>query len=352
MTTGRNIFSADDIISNELFTIDGRDGRIARCSHSSQLSVPEGYDGTGALLKGYQQNIRIAIVCGGQLLGEGGEQLATCEDLSSAPGRYEKHHFLWEKRAGAASVVVNNGTDLWVTGGFSTHYSSDGHHLDSTEVLSYLSDRHSLGVLPQQLSFHCLQSVKEGNKVILYGGAGYDGITLQHTWIMDLDESLPHWSLVGEMEQERERHACGVLKSPAHGGKEVVVAAGGRVSSSFVLRSVEFLLMDDSFGGGGIWTDGPEMPFSLFNVATAVTEDQSRLFVVGGVISFTPYLVSSNVLILACLEQQLGGCAWMKTEAELLVPRESGVAILLPPNLKLASCPGGGDRGVLPALKR
>ncbi len=143
------------------------------------------------------------------------------------------------------------------------------------------------------------------------------------------------WNFVGSTFVPRRHHGCGVLKIE---DKEVVVAAGG--SLTYVnTDTVEFLWIEkihnDVNIDGSSWEFGPKLPITLGDAASATTEDQTRLYLVGGTVLQWPYEQSSSIFHLGCEGAMSIMCTWTRNDMELVTARSAGLAMILPPFSKL-----------------
>ena len=75
------------------------------------------------------------------------------------------------------------------------------------------------------------------------------------------------------------------------------------------------------------WTEGPKMLAKLSQAASAVTEDQSLLFVAGGLMDLDPYVKSNYIFSLRCSNSY---CWWLTMDAGLLHSRSHGVVMFVP----------------------
>ena len=113
------------------------------------------------------------------------------------------------------------------------------------------------------------------------------------------------------------------------------MAAGGTLSDWTVTDKVELLEIDDTGNDNNVsvsdtWKEGPRMPTTLTQASSTTTDDQTILFVAGGVMSNDPYSMSPRVIYsLRCTN--IGYCIWTKVDTELMIVRADGVALLIPP---------------------
>ncbi len=311
----------------EVFTISSS-GMLKACP---QVKEPINIiGGTGGMIRSNKDDSYTPLICGGDV--EGVAKQNYCYSLLGNPVPVGE---LMHERFGAASIVVNNGTALWVTGGYDhkTTWDQSGTELiqldNSGSGSTFLTS--PSWPLPQAMSFHCIQKLDGGNKAIIYGGESFGKYVplLSDAWIINLkaDNDESTWTKVASMSAARKEHICGVLKV---GMAEIVVAAGGTWKFDYtelILDIVEMLRIEDGSPAGD-WNTGPKLPVPLFGAGGATTEDQTRLFVAGGTISFMPEENSRDVYSLHC--EGILDCEWTKSELELWDSRASSVLLILP----------------------
>ena len=327
LTTGENAILKERV-GDELYSIDSANGDIDRCFLPEQKTLLERVKATGAFVRqSTKDSTYRALVCGGE---DNSFSQYDCFRISPKgfAGVTAKSGNLGVPRQGAASVTLNDGTELWVTGGIDRYGSTE--IIDAANGYSN-THIHNRPTLPKELAFHCLKQLQIVNKVILYGGEDTHSSTplIQDSWTTDLDTD---WIWTGMMSAPRKLHACGVLR--ANDGSDIVVAAGGLDVDNKVLDSVDLLLIEAVNGHFDSWILGPRMPLTLCDAASATTSDQKRLFVVGGTISYEPFEQSLFVFNFAC-NQENNDCKWAKNNLELWLGRSSGVAMMLPPFAKV-----------------
>ncbi len=263
---------------------------------------------------------------------------------------------LIQERSQAASVSINNGSTLWVTGGEYQEFNGleyFSNPLDTTEYLDVIyEDKDKVGLdleldsmslistlgprLPTMMRGHCLEMISD-KLVILYGGYNY-AQEFSKAWTFDLDKQNnpdgEDWVEIASMSLARDRHSCGVLRdalSPKE--RKIVVAAGGCAGGGahfgLVIRDSVELLHANGEVLALKWATGPQMPEPLCGAASATIKDGTRLFVVGGVTDFTvfPEEKSNSVYYLQC---RLTLCEWTTVDLELLSPRSGAVAMIVP----------------------
>jgi hypothetical protein len=136
-----------------------------------------------------------------------------------------------EERGYSASLTLNS-SHLWVTGG----YNGNG-WLNTSEFVSIGQPSVKGPDLPYAVYLHCLVRVNSST-ALLCGGRNNGGY-LNECHYMDLEDHS--WSQGPSMMTKRRDHSCGIFKSAAHQGRNVVIAAGGYIYEDDYLDSVEFL---------------------------------------------------------------------------------------------------------------
>jgi hypothetical protein len=132
---------------------------------------------------------------------------------------------------GQSSVVglILNRTHLWITGGYNGNGS-----LQTSEFVSMGQAAVKGPDLPYAVEVHCLVGVNSSTALLCGGSNGGD---LNECHYMDLVDHS--WSQGPSMMTKRILHSCGIFKSAAHQGRNIVIAAGGKNGDN--LDSVEFL---------------------------------------------------------------------------------------------------------------
>jgi hypothetical protein len=162
------------------------------------------------------------LVCGGF---NGGFRYTNVCYVVNQPGQSSE---MLEKRAWSASLTLNR-THLWITGG---RYGNG--LLQTSEFVSIGQPSVKGPDLPYVVYGHCLVEVNSST-ALLCGGS--NGQFLNECHYMDLEDHS--WSQGPSMMNSRYYHSCGIFKSAAHQGRNVVIAAGG--SNGAYMDSVEFL---------------------------------------------------------------------------------------------------------------
>ncbi len=143
---------------------------------------------------------------------------------------------LIEARFGAASVVINNGKTLWITGGQSLQ--NHGSLLKTSELitLGFATDKGP--ELPRPMSEHCMVAINSTTIMIVGGtleGSTYFYNLRQRYWVPGPQLAIPRY-----------RHSCSIMRTKSQTDDPLVVVAGGRGRNRKLLSSVEVLLIRDS----------------------------------------------------------------------------------------------------------
>jgi hypothetical protein len=135
-----------------------------------------------------------------------------------------------EERYNSASLTLNS-SHLWVTGGYNGNA-----RLQTSEFVSIGQPSVQGPDLPYAVTRHCLVGVNSST-ALLCGGSNNGGI-LNECHYMDLVDHS--WSQGPSMMTKRRDHSCGIFKSAAHQGRNIVIAAGSYYDD-YDLDSVEML---------------------------------------------------------------------------------------------------------------
>ena len=328
-----------------------------------------------AFEEGGGQN-KTPVACG--ILSEHQDSSLNCVSMVNGEHVHNRNRNVVSYRNYAAAVVVNNGTGLWITGGKDFY--------DTPLFTTYLLDAngtHPWIELHLGLYGHGLALIQGGGRqqILAIGGCCKPdfGDFFGDPWLFwesncmltDFDwhkeiivsEPVPYaWEdFLPMVVSDRIGHMTGVLKLVIGGNMlEIVIAAGGYYEEkaenfdyfSFfffgfdyygsieqvVLDSVDILRVQNGQVFDAHWELGPKLPLPLANSASAVTHDQSRMFVIGGWTSLSPLGVESkNIYSIDCLS---GGrtfsCSWNEHNLELWWSGTS-FALFLAPHATLVS---------------
>ncbi len=310
--------------TSDAFTIDNKDARLEICE-LPPVYFPESLSyGTGGLLA-LDSDDMSAVICGG--IDTDSLPIDKCFRL----GYDQPVASLRTGRAGPASVVLRNGTVLWVTGGYSLDYGD----LDTSDWIEVSPGSTTLktteGVkLPRPMSRHCLEKIDE-NFSILYGGyeMSHDHPQIDSSWIFNLDNTS--WIQEASMTTARSAHICGVLRDMTDPGTKHVIAAGGKTWPDIVTDNVELLRINHKMIGSH-WQQGQTLPVGLYRAASTTSINQTVLYVAGGIT--LNQAASYAILTLRCSGLV---CEWRTQCFALQSPRISSVAFIFPPLSGLVS---------------
>ncbi len=296
--------------------------------------------------KGSVSNEHFPVACG--ILAN--EKEANCFHFGPGMSLPAKIAVMREKREGAASTIVMNGTALWITGGMIEGVTDTTLLLSVSSALLSFNQSGDSDIptlkngtkLPMAMAYHCLVMV-HGDVAILYGGTDMQEETaaISSTWSME-----PHgnWIARAPMAYGRYQQGCGVIVTDvtmSGNPNRFVVAAGGfhnQFGEPLSTKSVQLFRVNyDQSLADALWEAGPTLPHTLAGGGSATTSDQSVLFLAGGLVSLDPYLESRAIYSLRCA---LGTCWWRKDDTELMVQRVSPIALVIPPGDKTALLSG------------
>ncbi len=350
VTTGFNFHH--DTRDTEVYVVNQEDGHetLSICYPHAMESPMAMQEGTGGVIKVPNRGY-IAVICEGKVDNDYRKDCYRLGNQDKDSSSESKIGSLKYRRVGAVSAVIRDqdgGSDvLWVTGGFD---SETGLDLDSTERIEVINDgdgdelEFSIedGIpLPAPMTFHCIGKIDD--KVVIVSGGQVWGIHgtsyLSQVWTMNFTKSEEDqaWASQPPLSEGRMSHGCGVIQD---GKTKIVVVAGGYLESGGIANGVEILRLneDDSIGFRASWEQGPDMPVGLDRSASATTEDQTMLFMAGGILwSQTLDPVSNMVFYFTCLGSE--GCRWNKDIMELLYTRSYSIAMIIPPEAETAAAP-------------
>jgi hypothetical protein len=151
-----------------------------------------------------------------------------------------------EERGYSASLTLNS-SHLWITGGYG-YYNG---WLKTSEFVSIGQPSVKGPDLPYAVNGHCLVGVNSST-ALLCGGTGQ--FYFKECYYMELEDHS--WSQGPSMMTKRVSHSCGIFKSAAHQGRNIVIAAGGFNQYDDSLDSVEFMdSTTNTWNEGNIYLD-------------------------------------------------------------------------------------------------
>jgi hypothetical protein len=164
----------------------------------------------------------LPMICGGY------PDTNVCYVLNQPAGQL--HQEMLEERSYSASLTLNS-THLWITGG----QNGRNEFLQTSEFVPIGQAVVRGPDLPYAVYGHCLVGVNSSTALLC--GGDNDGAYSNECHYMDWEDHS--WSQGPSMMTKRRTHSCGIFKSAAHQGRNVVIAAGG--TNGYYLDSVEFL---------------------------------------------------------------------------------------------------------------
>ncbi len=262
---------------------------LTECSHNFAIETDD-----FGWLKGHAKGATVGVlsidkplpvICGG-----GTDNADKCFGLTDNFG-IDSNASMNSARIGAASLVVDNGKSLWVTGG----YNSESPALSTTELVTanltsdIVVSSHVSHRLPTELKHHCLVGIGPEHALMI-GGQDKNDINKGESWLYHLPSSV-FAIMKHPLGTARSNHACGVLKLYRNATEEVahvVIAAGGLIKQGLPTASVEMLVLLTVGNGEDVntmtaapWNPGPSMPKSAPGLGIA-NADNNKLIVVTG----------------------------------------------------------------------
>ena len=266
----------------------------------------------------------VPIVCGGDDALNGDNR---CFYLSDSKRWIQLEPRMTVKREDAASIVINNGKSLWITGGLYSGSTTEILTLTSGRRISASSFSFEAGPdLPRYLRGHCLVKLSSSTAMLI-GGRGKDmngdWSNINATYFLDIPSSSENAIVRGpDLIHPRYHHACGVLDNPGDGNGQVVIVAGGqyRVSKSTEIWAV----------GSQGWTRGPDLPKGVWQSQGITSPDGKSFLLLGGDDGTDYPLFATAAIYKLDYNSNSGGWQWTKLDQELKVAREGHVAMLVP----------------------
>ncbi len=284
------------------FLINDNEGEpsLKDCSHSfgifpfnsTTINIQEA---TGRVLYSTENDEWIPLICGG-----GKECFALCDPYAiteSIPDNVVKMSL---PRAGAASLVVEAGKSLWVTGGSNNAENSNcpATLTSGTELISNVNGRletSSSDSFLLSLSHHCLETISPTIAIVIGGmdaekSEEKSGKLQDKSWLIHAVNTMD-WTSERQMQVGRAKAACGVLVDQANPEKRIVVAAGGIILAvqddpmTMTTASVDVLvatLTTDNLDLDSHWNYGPNLPEAIHGASGLTSADQSQFYVLGG----------------------------------------------------------------------
>ncbi len=323
VTTGWNGY----VFANDTETFSLPNVTKIECLNHLQSAEHLDYAVGGAILDPNSNNNKyLPVVCGGLSVFDNPHERKIgykhCQILGEEQNINDTDKMLHHFRRDSASVVLDYGTTLWITGG--DYAETPG----TTEFFN--GSATSRGpYLPEYRNDHCLELVSDPSLVILFGGQDGKGMRRYEAWFIDL--STLTWIPIESMHLARAGHACGIVRDSGNPSWKIVIAAGGWI----IWNGVEYNGITDTVELLGIqhrayskWRFGPELPVSIARAASVTTPDKSRMFLIGGQkTTGNFYDLSSHIYQFQCWNLV---CQWTKLEQELQNGRSGAIAMVLP----------------------
>ncbi len=268
------------------------------------------------------------VICGGSSLGNhDSHNKNTCYVVGST----EPVAILAQERFEASSVVINNGTTLWITGG------SNGADvkLRSTELVTLNDDSTytvSLGPELEHVHWngidrHCMAHVEtestgcDGAFAVLSGGSNH--------WnkVWSYGYSTGTWTQWPNTPRWRQKHACGMVLDTADTSIAFLVLTTGtdNVQEWNNEGLTDLMELGSSSTTINQWTVGPEFPVQIKRASSLVSPEKDYFLVTGGHYRFSGE--SDLVFKFQCSNRI---CEWTQLDFRLDAKRRSPVAMLVP----------------------
>ncbi len=274
------------------------------------------------------------VVCGGYRFAAEEEQIASKQcDILSPKGKYKNRQVPMSfARGQAASVVLDGGQTLWITGG-QPQWNSKKQFLKTTEYLSPASSKTEPGPdLKEEIKGHCLIKIND-TSVLLIGGStkamekGKNGYYV--------DPKTGNTTKVRPINNGRYGHVCGQVASGS-GGKMIEVVVGGfmRLNNRHLTKSKSRQTTEllDVINNKKTWILGPMLEMEDPKRASALTTPEGSFLVIGG---GSEIKGNRDIFELSC-QGSVQSCLWTKRDQELASARFAHVAMIVPG--KFARC--------------
>ena len=188
-----------------------RNGSSTICQASSFKYPIDLYSASAALVG------TTILLCGGYF---GGIRYDSCYSFDKQDNQWTLLSKMSTPRSASAAISIHNG--VWITGGW-----DEDNRLSSTEFIFLDGTKKTGPSLPQPRSSHCLVQYK-GTLIQTGGNGGKRSIDINR----QAKEDITRIGKGPDMTTDRRRHGCGVFHSSQHGGRPILVIAGGEGSAS------------------------------------------------------------------------------------------------------------------------
>ncbi len=339
---------------------------IVECSHSISPPGQPLIHATGGVLVALDTDEPVAVVCGGEVLNSNNahvpnKECFTLTDDQKSQFSISAGGITSDERIGSASLIVDAGSALWVTGGLLGEWGRvDSEIITVSENQSFLAPFPTSAAGPDfqfAVFHHCLlnigphmavvtggrfklQDEEEGNntfdllvllKVLLFGSLLPSELPNRDMWSIDM-RTMSWVDEQRHLAYGRLKHACGVLRTVDD--MVVLVVAGGIGNFNTIISTVETLLVYEASSGhisfAITFELGPSLPVPLAGMASTTSADHRSLYVMGGQASDD--ISTRRVYKLSYPEtttqpQQL---FWTKVDYELQLSSAMAVALAMP----------------------
>ena len=163
------------------------------------------------------------VVCGGH---DSRITYKECNKFEHSTKKWKRFAQLPEPRTDHAIVAMDN--SLWITGG--DDKQKYDHAYKTTEFLFSNGTVKQGPDLPYGLKRHCMVKLDDG-KVMLISGEIEDNNFVRPSdyqkKVLIYDPKQQSFKESPKMEYDRRHHTCAIFHSPRHGGRPIVMVAGG-----------------------------------------------------------------------------------------------------------------------------
>ncbi len=189
------------------------------CQNAPYIAEDVSY-ATGNLVLDSNTPTKKPLICGGTDISENVRQ--DCYNPEDPFLSFDNVIVMSIARSGAASIVVNGGTKLWITGGGDAFIDV----YDSTEYITPGSDPASSPgpSLPKPLERHCMVQLEDGTAIVIGGRDDWSYLNERTFFYSPGSNEFQDGPQLRSLKVEP---ACGVIKDGST-GQEVVIVAGGR----------------------------------------------------------------------------------------------------------------------------
>ena len=259
------------------------------------------------------------VFCGG---GNDNGILRNCSEYTTE-GFLHMGDFQTKEVIGSASAVQifdNFGEQsLWIMGGRDSDYMLQS----STQLISYTRGLQNGPELPDKIVNHCAVALNSTTVMVIGGQSGTITSLQDSSKTFWYNFELGHWIEGPELSIARGRHACTVFETE----DELRIYVVGGVNSQYHdLDSVEIAVLDQDniLTMNWNWIEGPRFPFRIREHALVSTN--LGLYVIGGYRwEGNNYNYSDSIFELNALSDY-----WIELPQKMKVPRSYVAALILP----------------------